>query len=61
MHTIQGEIQILYRIEVQTLLIDCHRYDLVAEIADRESGPFVTTGTLGNNSIGSLVFNKSSL
>ena len=34
MHTIQGGIQILYRIEVQTLLIDCHRYDLDTEIGE---------------------------
>ena len=54
MHTIQGEIQILYRIEVQTLLIDCYRYDFVTEIADRESGQFVATGTLGKNNIASL-------
>ena len=54
MHTIQGEIQILYRIEFQTILIDCHRYDFGTEIADRESGPFVATGTLGKNNIASL-------
>ena len=54
MHTIQGEIQILYRIEVQAILIDCHRYDLVTEIADRESGPFVAAATPGKNNIASL-------
>ena len=54
MHTIQGEIQILSRIEVQTLLIDCHRYDIVTEIADRESGPFVAIATPGKNNIASL-------
>ena len=55
MHTIQGEIQILYRIEAQTLLIDCHRYDLVTEIEDRESGHFVSTATPGKNNIASLI------
>ena len=54
MHTTQGEIQILYRIEVQTLLIDCHRYDLVTEIEDRESERFVSTATPGKNNIASL-------
>ena len=53
-YAIQGEIQILYRIEVQTLLIDCHRYDIVTELIDRESGQFVITATPGINNIASL-------
>ena len=56
-YTIQGEIQILYRIEVQTLLIDCHRYDIVTEIEDRESEHFVSTATPGKNNIASLILN----
>ena len=54
MHTIQGEIQILYRIEVQTLLIDCYRYDFVTGIINRERGQFVSTATPGKNNIVSL-------
>ena len=56
MHTIQGEIQILYRIEFQTYLIDCYRYDFHTGIVDRENRLFVANTTPGKNNIASLAF-----